>query len=230
MSETALQEIVMALSCPRCGTSVPDEAMYCPYCSLPKPKRGFAAANEEPPAESMAPGTSQELPQPIARKTRRSVPVKTKKEPPTRSVRRTPSRPAKPPRTFRASVLSIAALAALLCVGLYIFVVPMVYSESAEPKVVLAALEKLRHQLSNEPEVTVDARLSRELETSRRVKNLVAYQGWTVRPIKGTKSKVVLAFSFEEVGGVRQSAEWIADLSNNTFAPQTELAETVSAK
>jgi len=220
----------MALSCPRCGTDVPNEAMYCPYCSLPKPKRGFAEASEQPPAESVAQATSPEKAQPIARKTRRPVPVNTKKEAPTRSARRTPSRPAKPPRTFRASVLSIAALVALLSVGIYIFVVPMVYSENAEPKVVLAALEKLRHLPSNEPDVTVDARLSRELETSRRVKNLVAYQGWTVRPIKGTKSKVVLVFSYEEVGGLRQSAEWIADLSNNTFTPQTELAQTVSAQ
>ena len=219
----------MALSCPRCGTDVPSDAMYCPYCSLPKPKRGFAETSEQLPAESVAPSSSPAQPKPIAHKARRP-PVNTKKEPPKRSARRTPSRPAKPPRTFRASVLSIAALAALLSVGIYIFVVPMVYSENAEPKVVLAALEKLRHLPSNEADVTVDARLSRELETSRRVKNLVAYQGWTVRPIKGTKSKVVLVFSYEEVGGVRQSAEWIADLSNNTFTPQTELAETVSAK
>jgi hypothetical protein len=106
----------------------------------------------------------------------------------------------------------------------------MVYSETAEPKVVLSALEKLRHQPSNEPEVTVDARLSRELETSRRVKNLVSYKGWTVRPVKGTKNKVVLVFSFEEVGGVLQSAEWLADLNSSTFTPQTDLAQSVSAK
>ena len=219
----------MALSCPRCGTDVPNEAMYCPYCSLPKPKRGFSEAQDEPALATAV--TPSEHAQPVVHKPRRSVHRPSPKtERSARSAKRSPSRPAKPPRNFRVSVLSIAALVALLCVGLYIFVVPMVYSESAEPKVVLSALEKLRHLPSNEPEVTVDARLSRELETSRRVKNLVSYQGWTVRPVKGTKNKVVLVFSFEEVGGVRQSAEWLADLNSSTFTPQTELAESVSAK
>ena len=219
----------MALTCPRCGTDVPSDALYCPYCSLPKPKRGFVEAAEEPETKAAVPSTNPEPPQPVIRKARPPQ-RNAKKETPTRSARRSPTRPAKQPRNLRVSVLSIAGLMALLCVGLYIFVVPMLYSENAEPKVVLAALDKLRRQPSSEPEVTVDARLSRELETSRRVKNLVAYQGWTVRPIKGTKNRVVLAFSYEEVGGVRQSAEWIADLSDNTFTPQTELAETVSAK
>lgn len=220
----------MALSCPRCGTDVPNEAMYCPYCSLPKPKRGFSEAQDEP-ALAAAPVTPSEHAQPVVHKPRRSVHRPSPKtERSAKSAKRSPSRPAKPPRNFRVSVLSITALVALLCVGLYIFVVPMVYSEGAEPKVVLSALEKLRHLPSSEPEVTVDARLSRELETSRRVKNLVSYQGWTVRPVKGTKNKVVLVFSFEEVGGVRQSAEWLADLNSSTFTPQTELAESVSAK
>jgi len=31
----------MALTCPRCETDVPNEAQYCPYCSLPKPRRGL---------------------------------------------------------------------------------------------------------------------------------------------------------------------------------------------
>jgi len=220
----------MSLSCPRCGTDVPSEALYCPYCSLPKPKNGFSAAESEPPAQASAPVTTSELHQPVVHKPRRSPQRASRTERPAKKVKRSPSRPAKPPRSFRVSVLSIAALVPLICVGLYIFVVPMVYSESAEPRVVLSALEKLRHLPSNEPEVNVDARLSRELETSRRVKNLVSYQGWTVRPVKGTKNKVVLVFSFEEVGGVRQSAEWMADLNSYTFTPQTELAETVSAK
>jgi hypothetical protein len=104
----------------------------------------------------------------------------------------------------------------------------MVYSERAEPKLVLSALDKLRRMPSNDPQFTLDARLLRELETSRRVGNLVSYQGWTVRPIEGTKTKVILAFSYEEVGSAHQSAEWIADLNNNTFTPHTYLASTIS--
>lgn len=207
----------MVLTCPRCGTDVPSKAQYCPYCSLPKPKRGFAAAIKDNLEET----TPSELPKP-------QVAIRTATKERNKPAKRSTARPGKPPRKLRLSVLSVAALVALFSAGIYIFVVPMVYSEQAEPKTVLSALEKLRKTPSNEPNVTIDARLLRELETARRVRNLVAYQGWTVRPIKGTKAKVVLAFSYVEVGDVHQSAEWIADLNNNTFTPQTELAAAVS--
>jgi hypothetical protein len=205
--------------------------MYCPYCSLPKPKRGFVAA-EEKPVESQP-----EPPKPITaikiKKTRNGA-----ARPPKPTASRTEKLPQRPlqkqlqkkPRSRRASVYSVSALVALMCVGVYIFVVPMVYSDQAEPKTVLAALDKLRKAPSNEPGVTIDARLSRELETTRRVGNLVSYQGWVVRPIKGTKNKVVLAFAYEEVGNVSQSAEWMADLTSGTFTPQSDLATTVSSR
>jgi hypothetical protein len=104
----------------------------------------------------------------------------------------------------------------------------MVFSEHAEPKIVLAALDKLRKAPSNEPGLTIDGALTRELETVRRVGNLAAYQGWVVRPIKGTKTKVVLVFSYEEAGNTSQNAEWIADLKAGTFTPQTELATKIA--
>jgi hypothetical protein len=206
----------MALTCPRCGTDVPSEALYCPYCSLPKPKRGFTAATEDQPEETAA-----------AEHTKPPAAVRRAATQRSRPAKRSTARPGKPKRQLRLSVLSVAALVALFSVGIYIFVVPMVYSEQAEPKTVLSALDKLRKTPSNEPNLTIDARLSRELDTARRIGNLVAYQGWTVRPIKGTKSKVVLAFSYVEVGDVHQSAEWMADLTNNTFTPQNELAATI---
>lgn len=212
----------MALSCPRCGTEVQSEALYCSYCSLPRPKNGFAAA--EANTQEITPNDRAK---PVRTATRsrkdhsRSV---------SRSVKRPAARPATPPRRLRVSVLSVAALAALFSVGIYIFVVPMVYSEQAEPKTVLAALDKLRKTPSNEPGLTIDARLSRQLETARRVGNLVAYQGWIVRPIKGTKSRIVLAFSYQEVGDIDQNAEWMANLTDGTFTPQTELAAAVSGR
>jgi hypothetical protein len=230
----------MALTCPRCGTDVPTEALYCPYCSLPKPKRGFVAA-EEKPVE-----TQPELPRPVPVY---SAPNRTKKGGSARPAKPAASKTEKKPapgsyttaklptkqprkrtRSRRASIYSVAALVALMGVGAYIFVVPMVYSERAEPKVVLAALDKLRKSPSSEPGVTIDARLARELETTKRVGNLVSYQGWVVRPIKGTKTRVVLAFAFEEVGNNSQSAEWLADLAAGTFTPQTDLATTVSSR
>lgn len=211
----------MALTCPRCGTEVPTEALYCPYCSLPKPKRGFAEETEEKAEEAI----SADIPL-----TQAAVIVKSTAKRRKKPAKRSTTHPGKPKRQLRLSVLSVAALVAVFSIGIYTFVVPMVYSEQAEPKSVLSALDKLRKTPSNEPGLTIDARLSRELETSRRVKNLVAYQGWTVRPIKGSKSKVILAFSFVEVGDLHQSAEWLADLTNGTFTPQTELATAVSLR
>lgn len=213
----------MALTCPRCGTVVPSESLYCPYCSLPKPKRGFAAAETKPE-------------QPRIQPRKPSFGVNRSKKGDTRVPKPTAGfpkpqggAPHKEPRGLRVSVLSVAALVTLLGVGVYIFVVPMVYSEHAEPKTVLAALDKLRKTPSNEPGLTIDGALLRELETVRRGGNLVAYQGWIVKPVKGTKTRVVLAFSYEEAGEVNQNAEWIADLKSGTFTPQTELAEKVSS-
>jgi len=208
----------MALTCPRCETDVPNEAQYCPYCSLPKPKRGFAEAAEDKPEESTF---KQHSKPPVAVSFKKAE--KESKNPAKRSA----SRPAKPPRKLRLSVLGVASLVALFSAGVYIFIVPLVYSEQAEPKTVLTALDNLKKLPSSEPGVTIDARLLRELETSRRVGNLAAYKGWTVRPIKGTSARVVLAFSYVEVGDVNKSAEWMADLTHNIFTPQTELAVAV---
>ncbi|MEK6410989.1 MAG: zinc ribbon domain-containing protein [Acidobacteriota bacterium] len=205
----------MALTCPRCGTDVPSEALYCPYCSLPKPKRGFAGGAKDNREET------KPTEQPQAR-----VAVRESK----RANKRRPAHPRNTSRKLRLPVLSAGVLVALLSVGIYIFVVPLVYSDEAEPKTVLAALDKLRRTPSSEPGVTIDARLSRALEASRRVGDLVAYQGWTVRPIKGTKTKVLIVFAYQEVGGTHQRAEWLADLSNNTFTPQTDLAAAVHSK
>jgi hypothetical protein len=125
-------------------------------------------------------------------------------------------------------VASITALVAVSSVAIYIFVVPLVRSQGIEPKTALSALDKLQHMQSNQPDLSIDARLSAELEKSRRVGNLTGYQGWTVRPIRGTKTRVLLAFSYREVGNTEQRAEWLADLDSNTFAPQTALAVSVS--
>ncbi len=211
----------MALTCPRCGTDVPNEAQYCPYCSLPKPRRGFANAVEDKPEET----NFEEHSKPAAAAAFKKAKKESKKP-----AKRSASRPGKPPRKLRLSVLGVASLVALFSAGVYIFIVPLVYSGQAEPKTVLAALDNLKRSPSSEPGFTIDARLLRELETSRRVGNLTAYKGWTVRPIKGTTARVVFAFSYVEVGDVNKSAEWIADLTHNIFTPQTELAVAVHRK
>jgi len=201
----------MSLNCSRCGTDVPKEAIYCPYCSLQKPKNGFAAA--APPAQSTL--TEQSKSQSGSNKGRKGSPSRALKKPRTTSG-----------RSFRVPV--IAAIVALISIGIYIFVVPMVSSYQAEPKVILSALETLRRMPSNEPGLTIDARLTKDLETSRRVKNLVSSKGWTVQSIKGTKTKVLMVYSYQEVGDVTIRAEWLADLATNTFIPQNDKATAVT--
>jgi hypothetical protein len=209
---------IMALTCPRCGTDVSVEALYCPYCNLPKPRGGFAFAAEEKPIAT-APQQPAAAYKPAAA---------SKKE--RRASNRSFDRPPKTRRQIKLGVLGLAALMAVLSVGIYVFVVPLVLSQEAEPKAALSALEKLRHLPSNQPGVTIGDRMSHELETSRKLGNLAAYKGWTVRPIKGTKTKVLISFSYREVDGAEQKAEWIADLATGSFAPQTPLAVSVSSR
>lgn len=203
----------MAMVCPRCATAVPIEALYCPYCSLPKPKAGFATDSVNPGASNTSPGS------------KKSAPAVSRNSP--GPVNRPIAFRARARRRIRPGVLSVAALVALFTAGIYIFVVPLVRSE-VDPRAALSALDKLQRTQSNQPELTIDARMSRELEASRRVGNLVSYQGWSVHPVKGTKTKALLVFSYREVGNVEQRAEWVADLTNNTFAPRTALAVSVS--
>ena len=197
----------MPMVCPRCATDVTAEALYCPYCNLPKPKAGFKLSAPSPREKPAA--------QEVSRKSRKSL---------DHSL----GQPRNTKRRARLVVSGVAALMAVLTVGVYIFVVPLVHSQGVEPKIALTALDRLQHLPSNDPDFTIDARLSREVEKSRRVGYLVGYQGWTVHPIKGTKTRVLLVFSYREVGNTEQRAEWLADLNANTFTPQTALAVSVS--
>lgn len=205
----------MPMVCPRCATDVTAEALYCPYCNLPKPKAGFALGGPTKPATQAV--SSKQATQAVSSKGRKQND-------------RRPVQPQVKGRKRRVMVLSSAALAVVLSVGIYIFVVPLVHSQGVEPKTALSALDRLQHMPSNEPDLTLDARMAAEVEKSRRVGNLVGYQGWTVHSIKGTKTRVLLVFSYREVGNTEQRAEWLADLSNNTFTPQTALAVAVHGK
>lgn len=200
----------MSMVCPRCATDVTAEAQYCPYCNLPKPKAGFVQAGA--PAPHRKPSTRKG-----SRKSRKAHDHRF-------------GEPAGKSRSLSIMFLSGAALVAVLSVGIYIFVVPLVYSQGVEPKTALSALDRLQHTVSNTPDLTIDARLSAEVEKSRRVGNLVGYQGWTVHPIRGTKTRALLVFSYREIGNTEQRAEWLADLNANTFTPQTPLANSVSGK
>lgn len=198
------------MTCPKCRTTVPDASVRCPGCGLSKPKARAADTDERPSKWFVKSGTKR----------------------PTRKRATETPKPAGPPsKTKRALVLAgISIIVTLLGVGAYWFVWPMLQSQGPEPAVAALVLEKLRKMPSNQEGLTVEESVTRELEKSRRVGNLVSYQGWSVRTAPQDKSKLLVIFSFDERDNTKQSAEWLADPVSSTFTPQTELAAAVFKK
>jgi len=114
--------------------------------------------------------------------------------------------------------------------GVYLVVFFSSGPEEIDPKAAVPMLNKLRHSPSTQEGLNVDDLLTQRLEKSRRVGNLLKYQGWTIRPVNGSKTKLLISFSFEETDNIQQRAEWIADVVKNTYTPQTELAASVYNK
>ena len=200
----------MTLTCPRCSTNVSEDALYCSYCNLPKPKFGFSAVAAEGQQEKQQPAKPSKSPAAASR-----------------SVHQ-PRRRQRQGRDISIAKLAGVAIIVLLLIGGYVYFAPLARSNEPEPKTVLTALDTLKRMPSNEEGLSVDARLNRELEKSKRMGNLVGYQGWTVKRIDGTKSKVFLIFSYDEVDHSHHQAEWLADLEHNQFIPQGELAVSIS--
>lgn len=195
------------MTCPKCRSTVPDASIRCPSCGLSKPKvRSVETAGK--PSKWFAKSAEK-------RPTRK-----------TSAQRR--SSPGVSPRTKRAVVLaSISILVTFLGAGAYWFAWPMLQPQGPEPEVAASVLEKLRKMPSNQEGLTVEESVVRELERSRRVGNLVGYQGWSVRPAPHDKSKLLVVFSFDERDNTKQVAEWLADPVSSTFTPQTDLAAAV---
>jgi hypothetical protein len=180
---------------------VPTEAIRCPDCKLPKPKSLINQA-----------GKSQAK-QPSLAAGKRSVPS---------------HRPhAKPERKLPRWVSIVAgALSAAMIVGLGIYLY-WYFSHTTfelDPHLAQPAMQKLRQMPSKQADLTVEQYLNKELERSRRIGNLLSTEGWTIRPVEGSRSKMLIAFSFTERDNTEQRAEWLADLSHETFTPQTDLA------
>jgi len=119
----------------------------------------------------------------------------------------------------------------LLCgVGFYLLHFFSYSPQDIDPKAALPMLNKLRQSPSSQKGLSVDDLLTHELEKSRRVGNLLRYQGWTMKPVNGSKTKLLISFSFEETDNTQKRAEWVADLAQDTFTPQTALAMAVYRK
>jgi len=117
-------------------------------------------------------------------------------------------------------IVSLGVAAFLLSPGLGV-IAPQVDAQTS-----ISALAALRSQPSKRPGKTVDQCVNEWLEESRDAGNLVSYSGWSFKQIMFDKSKVLLVFSFEEKGGVK-TAEWLADVHENSFASKNDLAAQI---
>jgi hypothetical protein len=188
------------MKCPRCHVEVPTEAQRCPDCKLPKPK-SMIAQKEKSKAKPMT--ASKSKPQGAGKPGMK------------------PDRKLPKWATVAAGAVSVALIAAI---GVYTYWYFSNMTSDLDPHLAQPAMQKLREMPSKQANLTIDQYLTQELEKSRRVGNLVSVQGWTMRPVQGNRSKMLIAFSFQERDNTEQRAEWLADLSHDTFTPQTDLA------
>ena len=188
------------MKCPRCHVEVPTEALRCPDCKLPKPKSLIAQSGKDKKKNQ----------------TNGQRSFSQGRRPGMKPERRLPKWVG-----IAAGALSVALLAA---VGVYIYLYFAHTTYELDPHLARPAMQKLREMPSKLPDLTIDQFLNQQLEKSRRVGNLVSVQGWTIRPVQGSRSKMLIAFAFQERDNTEQRAEWLADLSHDTFTPQTELA------
>jgi hypothetical protein len=140
-----------------------------------------------------------------------------------RSKGRKPKAASSRPKWVNA-LLAVTALIMVSFVGLYLFSFLSSQPQELDPNLAQPALAKLRQEPSVVSGLSVDEYMTQQLEKSRRIGNLLKYQGWTVSPLKGSKTKLVIAFTYEERDNTQYRAEWVADVANNTFTPRTELA------
>jgi hypothetical protein len=230
------------MDCPRCETNIPDEALYCPYCSLPKPKPAVEEVSAQPEAAHPAPAANPEQPQPAVAGASTgpsgSIYATAAHRRLTPRPQRTTSAPRpkkkREKREFSTSrkrllILVAAGLLAFTAAGFHSVVLPMLKTMGPDAKVALDMVDTLRKTPSNDGSLTVDARLQKELDTYRRVGTLRRYQAWRIKSLPGSKSQFLIIFSFEESDGTQHSAEWLADSSARNFTPQTELAKSIYA-
>jgi hypothetical protein len=194
------------MNCPRCHTEVPDEELRCPDCKLPKPKRPGGQS------EAMRQKTDGQTKK-ASNLANENMKGKVKQRP-----------------KWVLTVAGTASILVLCGIGFYLLHLFSSGTQEIDPKAALPMLNKLRNSPSSQEGLSVDELLTHELDRSRRVGNLLRYQGWTMKPVNGSKTKLLISFSFEESDNTQQRAEWIADLAQETFTPQTDLAMAVYRK
>lgn len=193
------------MRCPKCHTETPPAALNCPGCNLPTPRGKTASLNEKKKGAKKTSGVG------FKDKYRdSSKPVGWRVLLPTGG------------RWVRWVI--ILAVVAIGGYGSYWYVYSSAASSQGDPKTALTAMSQLRRLPSKQPGQTIDEAINAELKKSKESGELVSYQGWTVKANGG--SSFLVSFSFEEKTG-KKSADWLVNLTNNTFVPQSELATAV---
>lgn len=189
------------MKCPRCHVEVPAVAVRCPDCKLPKPKSLIVQGGKNNKSKSQKAANGKPLyPRRPGQKPEKKIPKWV---------------------NMLAGGVSALLIAAIAAYAYWYFI----YSgQEIDPHLAQPAMQKLRDMPSQQANLTIDQYMNRELEKSRRGGNLLSVQGWTMRPVEGSRSKMLIAFSFQERDNTEQRAEWLADLSGDTFTPQTPLA------
>ena len=121
----------------------------------------------------------------------------------------------------------IASAILVIGLGFYVYWFFSHRVPEPDPHEVQPAMLKLRQMPSLQAGLTVDQYLNQEVERARKFGHVRSIQGWTARPVQGSASKIVIAFSYQETDQTEQRAEWLADLSHLTFTPQNDLAAAV---
>jgi hypothetical protein len=233
------------MRCPRCYTRIPEEETNCVDCGLPKPRRVTTAEHKVVPAEEPAAPVEaaaaaaaalafdeQERagrPTPIyAAKISASKATQHQQKASQKAAQQKPTRVRQPRAKMNRLVLlaGVPLLLSVLGAVIYLYVIPALQPEKMEPQTAIMALNRLRRLPSNEQGLNVHERMMQEVDKSRKVGRLKGYQGWTVNPIAGDKSKVLVIFTFDDYNS-QHRAEWLADLVTNTYTPQTELAAAI---
>jgi len=233
------------MRCVNCYNTIGDDVDFCPSCNFPifRPKSASEPRTEEAaaPEDQLEPGVASDqslAAEPSAPKlapsiTRPALALKSKpagsaqkRSKPTQRRGRAGERPGQ-----KALKVGVGIVGGLAVAGLLFYALKssgFIRSE-LDSRAGLDAIASVRNLQSNQTGVSIDQAMTKMLNGARESGNLVAFQGWIVRPINGDSRRVRVLFSYDEKQGRRQ-AEWLVSLSDYTIAPQNELAAAVSKK
>jgi hypothetical protein len=246
---------VLSMRCINCYNTIADDVEFCPSCNFPiyrakpaperqaEPATGSVEHPETQPSASEQPlqlaataagagagGAAAAAARPaLTRPKPTAAPRGTRGRPdPKKKKPVLPRKPGLESRAEKYRKLAAGVFTTLAVAGILFYALKSsgFIRTEPDPKSALQAIANLRSLPSNQAGQTVDQAMTKMLESARASGTLVSSQGWFVRPVGGGSGKVRVTFSFEEKQGKRQ-ADWLVDLSNNSVAPENDLAASV---